>query len=67
MDNDDRRNISVSGIGFFDVLLLINIVLKLTGVINWSWWVVLWPLWFSIITLIFVIFIIWYIVKRSSK
>jgi len=67
MNNDDRRSVSVSGIGFFDVLLLINIVLKLTGVINWSWWVVLWPLWFSIITLIFVIFIIWYIVKRSSK
>lgn len=65
MDNDDRRSVSVSGIGFFDVLLLVNIVLKLTGVINWSWWIVLWPLWVSIIMIILIIFIVWYIVKRS--
>lgn len=65
MDNDDRRSVSVSGIGFFDVLLLVNIVLKFTGVINWSWWIVLWPLWYSIIMIILIIFIVWYIVKRS--
>lgn len=50
--NNNRRNTSVSGIGFADALLLVNIVLKLTGVIKWSWWVVLWPLWFSIIIFI---------------
>jgi len=45
------------GIGFFDALLLINIVLKLTGFIEWSWWVVLWPLWISIFIIIIIIII----------
>lgn len=57
----DNHNTNVrAGIGFFDMLLLVNIVLKLTGVINWSWWVVLWPLWFGIIVAI--IFIIIFII-----
>lgn len=33
------------GMGFFGWLQLAFIVLKLVGVINWSWWVVLIPLW----------------------
>lgn len=32
-----------SGIGFFGILTLIFITLKLTGVITWSWWLVLLP------------------------
>ena len=32
------------GIGFLDALALIFIVLKLTGVISWSWWWVLAPI-----------------------
>jgi hypothetical protein len=31
--------------GFFSTLTLIFIVLKLTGVIAWSWWIVLLPFW----------------------
>ncbi len=53
------KHATYGGIGFFDLLLIVNIVLKLTGVINWSWWVVLWPLWIGIIVLI--IFIIVFI------
>lgn len=34
-----------SGIGFFGLLAVAFIVLKLTGVIAWSWWWVLAPLW----------------------
>lgn len=33
------------GIGIADVLLIVFIVLKLIGVIDWSWWWVLCPLW----------------------
>lgn len=40
-------------ISFMDLLLLIFITLKLCGVISWSWWVVLIPLWFEIVILIF--------------
>lgn len=32
-----------------DVLAIVFIVLKLLGVINWSWWWVLSPIWISII------------------
>ena len=39
-----NRN-SSGGIGVLSVLGLIFIVLKLVGVINWSWWWVLSPFW----------------------
>lgn len=34
---------STGGIGFFGLLTIVFIVLKLTGYINWSWWLVLLP------------------------
>ena len=36
-----------SGIGFSGLLTLIFIALKLTNVIDWSWWWVLSPIWIS--------------------
>ena len=36
---------SSSGIGFTGLLTITFIVLKLTGYIDWSWWLVLSPLW----------------------
>lgn len=33
------------GIGFFGLLAIVFITLKLTGYIAWSWWWVLAPLW----------------------
>jgi hypothetical protein len=36
------------GIGFFGVLTIVFVTLKLCHVINWSWWWVLSPLVFSI-------------------
>lgn len=49
-----------SSLGLLDVILVVNIILKLIGVINWSWWVVLWPLWVSIgvVIIVFIIFAI---------
>lgn len=38
---------TAGGISFSTALLLIFIVLKLCGVIGWSWWWVLSPLWIS--------------------
>jgi len=46
------------GIGFSGLLTIAFIVLKLCGVINWSWWWVLSPLWISF-GLVLVILIIW--------
>ena len=39
-----KDNSTSGGIALADVLLIVFIVLKLTGVINWSWWWVLSPL-----------------------
>lgn len=41
----DTIEVKRSGIGFFGLLGVAFIVLKLTGVIAWSWWWVLAPLW----------------------
>ena len=37
-----------SGMGIGMVLFIVFLVLKLTGVINWSWWWVTSPLWLPI-------------------
>jgi hypothetical protein len=36
---------SSSGIGFLGALAILFIALKLTGCIEWSWWLVLAPIW----------------------
>lgn len=38
-----------SGLEICDVLAIVFIVLKLLGVIKWSWWWVLSPIWIPII------------------
>ena len=41
--NNERNNTTAGGIGFCGLLAVAFIVLKLTGVINWSWLWVLSP------------------------
>lgn len=48
---------SSGGIGLDGLLLVLFIGLKLGGVINWSWWLVLSPLWAPLAILLFVLFI----------
>ena len=38
-----------TGVGLTDILLVVFIVLKLCGIINWSWLWVLSPLWIPIV------------------
>lgn len=40
--------------GFFDLLLLLFIGLKLAGVIDWSWWWVLSPVWIAFLIGVFI-------------
>ena len=47
-----------SGISFVGLLQIAFIVLKLTGVINWSWVWVLSPIWISIVLLVFSVIVI---------
>lgn len=37
------------GLGICDVLGIVFIVLKLLGVIDWSWWLVLAPIWIPVV------------------
>ena len=39
---------SSGGIGFTGLLTIVFIVLKLTNVIDWSWWWVLSPMWIGL-------------------
>ena len=36
------------GIGFLGLLMIALIVLKLIGTIDWSWWLILSPIWVPI-------------------
>lgn len=46
---DNSRTTASSGIGFTGLLTVAFIVLKLTGVISWSWLWVLSPIWIPLI------------------
>ena len=48
------------GIGFFGLLTIVFITLKLTNYIDWSWWWVLSPLWipFAMIVLVILLLVI---------
>ena len=41
----DRNTTSTTGISFVGILFVAFLVLKLTHVIDWSWWWVTAPLW----------------------
>lgn len=56
MENNNNN----TGIGFFGLLAIAFIVLKLTKVINWTWLWVLSPLWipFAIVVVFIIVFAI---------
>lgn len=54
-------------IGFFGMLTLIFIVLKLTEVVAWSWWWVLAPMWIPLgLTVIVLLTIFCYTVATTG-
>ena len=58
---------SSSGIGFAGLLAVTFIVLKLCGVITWSWWWVLSPLWISAAVAIAILVVVLLVVLASNK
>lgn len=46
--SNTNKNSTSGGIGVLGVLLIVFVVLKLCGLINWSWPIVLIPLWVSL-------------------
>ncbi len=59
------------GIGSFELLTVVFIVLKLTKVIDWSWWWVLAPTWGSVALILLVAIISgtieWWKYKKFNK
>jgi FtsH-binding integral membrane protein len=51
MNNSSNGN---SGIGFFGMLTVAFIVMKLTGYVAWSWWWVLSPMWIPLLLVLFI-------------
>jgi hypothetical protein len=54
-NNSNSNNNSNGGIGFAGLLTVAFIVLKLMGVIAWSWWWVLSPIWITILLIIAIV------------
>lgn len=55
MSENSSVSSSSSGLGFFSILALIFITLKLTGHITWSWLWVLAPVWGPLLFLLLVV------------
>lgn len=56
---DNQVNYTPS-LTFLDALCIVFIVLKLTHVINWSWWIVLAPIWGGILVGIIIVLILYF-------
>lgn len=65
--SDSRSSSSSSGIGFTGLLTILFIALKLTNVIDWSWWWVLSPLWIGAAVAIVVLLIVGAVVLVKSR
>jgi Flp pilus assembly protein TadB len=65
MDNAAKSN--TGGIGIAWLLTIVFIVLKLVGVITWSWWWVFSPLWISAIVTIVLMALLGILVVLSER
>jgi hypothetical protein len=55
------------GIGFFGLLAIVFITLKLTGYIAWSWWWVLAPLWAPLAVVLAIFLIVFILAATFGK
>lgn len=62
----EQKN-ETAGIGFLGALTVAFIVLKLTNVINWSWWIVLSPMLIPIIIVIACLLFLFYLKNKRRK
>lgn len=67
MSKENNNNVSSGGIGFAGLLTIVFIVLKLVGVISWSWLWVLSPLWISAILVLLILIPVIIIAVKKGK
>ena len=66
MSSSSKSSSSGGGVGIPTVIQIVFIILKVVGVIKWSWFWVLSPTWISILVVILV-FLIFLIVRSIIK
>lgn len=63
-----KETVTTSGSGILTILLVVFVVLKCTGLIDWSWWWVLAPLWIPTILVFFYLVVVFTIaIVRENK
>jgi hypothetical protein len=72
MNSHTQQDVSSRGVGFSGLLTITFITLRLLGVINWSWWWVLAPIWIPaclgfVVVAIFLLLLAFGAVKTSKK
>ncbi len=65
--SDNKTQTQTGGIGFFGLLAIVFITLKLTGYIAWSWWWVLSPLWLPLAVILAFVAVIFTIAAIFDK
>ena len=45
-------------LGFFGIVFVVLLVLKLLGIIAWSWWIITMPLWMGPVVLLICVLIL---------
>jgi len=55
--SNNNSNSSSSGIGVIGMLGILFVGLKLTGYINWSWWVITLPFWGGLAVVLLIVLI----------
>ena len=69
MNKETNNAVNTNGIGFCGLLAIVFITLKLIGIINWSWFWVLSPIWipFAIWLVIIVVILVCVLIKRDLR
>lgn len=64
--SNNKSSAAGGGIGFFGLLAITFIVLKLLHYIDWSWWWVLAPIWWPLALFLVgaIAIVLWYLVFR---
>ena len=63
----DKNNTKGIGLGIFDVVGVVFIILKLCKIIDWSWWWVTAPFWLPAIIVILLSLIMAIIIEGQNK
>lgn len=64
---ESNSSTATGGIGFTGALFLVFLVLKLTKVIDWSWWLVTAPLWIWAALAVIALMAYVYMLRKINK